>query len=934
MTTPEHHGPASLPEPLPGAEPSPAELHQLLVEWNQTHVAYPYPAGGGLHHLVDAQARQTPGAIALIFDGRRVTFRELMDMSHRLAHRLQKMGVERGSTVAICMDRSIEVVVAILAILKAGGAYLPLDAENPPDRLKSILADARPVALLTQERWLENLPRWKDRVLALDSQWDSLAAESTEFLSVNVAPEDLAYVIFTSGSTGKPKGALIPHRAAVNYILWMRATFAVDSSDRFFQRTPLTFDPSVWELFLPLITGAALVIARPDGHKDIPYQIEIIQQEQITVVQFVPSMLRVFLEAEGIADCSSVRLVFSGGEALTNDVCKLFFERGPGELHNLYGPTEATIFATWWKCRKHWKRSNVPIGRPIANLTTYILDENQKLIPPGAVGELYLGGAGVGIGYLNRPELSQERFPADPFSADPGARMYRTGDLARFLSTGDIEYLGRIDFQVKIRGHRIELGEIENVTREFPGVHQVVVVAREDIPGEPRLVAYLVPHDTDNFQTRELRDFLKAKLPDYMVPAAIVSLPLLPLTPVGKIDRRALPAPATENHSGVREYTAPRSQTERIMCDIWAKFFHLEKVGTHENFFDLGGDSLLALLMFAQIHKEFGNTLSLNLLFDTPTIEQLCQAIDAGRTQGPKYRVVTIRAGGNRPPLFWVPGGIGSVLAFRKVSSLLGPEQPVYGLEFRLPQDDEPFEELTVRASHFVDQMRALQPTGPYFIAGFCSGALVAYELAQQLAAQNQKVAFLALIEGTHAKIAGARWDGIVHHAQHFGWRVRKVTRNGPVGFLRWLSETVRSAAKSLPDGAPAPAAPGSGKVMANLHRLEDALERVEDRYVPQPYSGDATLVIGRDNYSFYGVSEAADPRLSWRRLIRGNVQIDTVPGDHLYMLLHPHVQPFAAQLRQRMDEAWTASRCDMPGPTPEPSDAEGAANVRAAGSY
>jgi amino acid adenylation domain-containing protein len=942
MTTPEHHAPAfpavPLPEPKTGAAISAAERHQLLVEWNQTHVAFPYPADVGLHDLIDEQARRNPDAVALIFDAQRITFRELMDRVHRLGRRLQKLGVEPDSIVAICMERSLEMVVAIVATLKAGGAYLPLDPENPADRLKSILDDAHPAVLLTQERLKEKLPRWKGRVLALDAESASLASESAEFFSVKVRPENLAYVIFTSGSTGKPKGALIPHRAIVNHMLWMRSHFAVGTSARVLQRTPYTFDASVWEIFLPLVTGAALVIARPNGHKDVSHQIETIQQEQVTVVQFVPSMLRVLLEAEDIGKCRTLRFVFCGGEALTKDLQKLFFERAPAELYNLYGPTECTIDATMWKCLPDWSLPNIPIGRPIANLTAYILDENQNLLPPGSTGELYIGGVGVGRGYLNRPELTAERFLRDPFSAEPGARMYKTGDLARFLGSGDIEYRGRIDFQVKIRGLRIELGEIENVILDFPGVHQAVVVAREDAPGEKRLAAYLVPKDTDNFRTRELRDFLKSKLPDYMVPAAIVSLPVLPLTSVGKVDRRALPAPSYDNLAGAREYTPPRTQTERQMSQIWSKFLGVEKVGTRENFFDLGGDSLLALMMFAQISKEFGNTLSLNSLFDTPTIEQLSLVIDAGRAQGPKYRLVTIRAEGTRPPLFWVPGGIGSVLAFRRVSVLLGQDLPVYGLEFRLPENGETFEEIEVRARHFVEQMRALQPTGPYYIAGFCSGVLVAYEMAQQLSAQGQQVAFLALVEGTPAKIPGALWNGIVYHAQHLAWRVRKVTKGGPTGLFRWLAERARSGVKLLGNRSGASPAPApvldSDKVMANLHRLETALNHVETRYNPQPYSGDAVLMVGCDNYSFYGVSESADPRLTWRRLIRGKAQVDILPGDHLYMLLHPHVQPFAARLRQRMDEAWVASQKAQPGLSPKLSDAEGGAQVIAAGSH
>ncbi|MGD0404947.1 MAG: amino acid adenylation domain-containing protein [Candidatus Acidiferrales bacterium] len=428
---------------------------QLQLSLNNTPVEYP-DRNRSLHSLFEAQASRTPEQVALVFEDENITYRELNERSNQLAHYLQKQGIAPNALVGICAERSIEMVVALLAILKAGGAYVPLDPEYPTERLAMMIEDSETPGVLTQQKLLAHFSSRETPTFCLDTDWKSLASESTANLDIAVSPSDAAYAIYTSGSTGKPKGVVNVHQGIVNRLLWMQDAYRLTSDDRVLQKTPYSFDVSVWEFFWPLITGARLVIARPGGHRDPRYLADIINREKITTLHFVPSMLRSFLEAVEIPKRSSVRQVFCSGEALPADLQRQFFSRMDAELYNLYGPTEASVDVTHWTCRRDDNRSFVPIGRPIANMEIYILDEQLRLTPAGAEGELHIGGIGLARGYLNRPELTAEKFIHNPLSNDPNARLYKSGDLARFLPSGDIEYLGRLDYQVKIRGFRIE----------------------------------------------------------------------------------------------------------------------------------------------------------------------------------------------------------------------------------------------------------------------------------------------------------------------------------------------------------------------------------------------------------------------------------------------------------------------------------------------
>lgn len=483
-----------------------AERQHVVVEWNRTQVEY--DRNLCLHQLIEQQVEKTPDAPALVFESQQLSYRELNARANQLAHHLRKLGVGPEILVGICAERSVEMVVALLAIMKAGGGYVPLDPDHPRDRLAMVIEDAAPPVLLTQEHLLEVIPQQSAPVFCLDHDWHTLASEPTSNPKCITGGKDQAYAIFTSGSTGKPKGVPNVHEGIVNRLLWMQHAYGLNSTDRILQKTPYSFDVSVWEFFWPLMTGACLVVAKPEGHKDPSYLVDLITRQRITTMHFVPSMLRIFLETDQVERCTSLKRVICSGEALPADLEARFFERLQCELHNLYGPTEASVDVTYWPCAPGSGRSSVPIGRPVWNTQIYILDERLRPVPIGVPGELHIGGVQLARGYLNRPQLTSEKFISDPFSKDHGARLYKTGDLARFLPDGNIEYLGRLDHQVKIRGFRIELGEIEATLNQENGVRQSVVIAREDEPGDKRLVAYIVvdpnyrgPQDSESNDT-------------------------------------------------------------------------------------------------------------------------------------------------------------------------------------------------------------------------------------------------------------------------------------------------------------------------------------------------------------------------------------------------------------------------------------------------
>ena len=594
------------------------EINQQVVEWNATEV--PYPRDASVHELVARQVERSPEAVAVVFEDDRLTYRELDQKANRLAHRLRAAGADTGKVVGICVERSLDMLVGLLGILKAGAAYVPLDPHHPPDRLAFVLEDSGASVLLTQRPLLPSLPHHRSEVICLD---ESFADQPGTAPAAPVSADDLAYVLYTSGSTGRPKGVCVHHRAVVNFLTSMARLPGMSTADTVVAITTYAFDIAAVELWLPLITGAHTVIAPQEVASDGRRLADLIARSSATVMQATPATWQMLIDSGWSGRPGLVALC--GGEALPPRLADALLDR-TAALWNMFGPTETTVWSTIALVRRG---DGITIGRPIANTTVHIVDRRLHPVPVGVSGELLIGGDGVARGYLNRPELTAERFVADPFSADPGARLYRTGDLARHRADGSIEYLGRLDHQVKIRGHRVECGEVEAVLGDHPAVAGAVVVAREDEDGRgQRLVAYIVPDGGDAPGLGELRAHLGGRLPDYMVPSAFVMLEAFPLTPNGKVDRRALPAPEAGRLGAEAAYVAPRTEAEATLAAIWEQLLAVERVGMDDNFFELGGDSIHAIRVIARANQA-GLPLSPAQLFEHQTVAGLAAAAEA-----------------------------------------------------------------------------------------------------------------------------------------------------------------------------------------------------------------------------------------------------------------------------------------------------------------
>jgi amino acid adenylation domain-containing protein len=599
------------------------EKNQILVEWNDTNADYDFEQW--LHRLVEAQEDRVPDSIVVSFEDSLLSYRELGRRANQLGSHLRRIGIRPDAFIAICMKRSMEMVIAIVGVLKSGGAYVPLDPEYPAERLAFMLNDSGAAMILTHEDVLSEdseIDGSGRKIIRLDKEWEKIAQESSERHFCEVSPAQAAYMIYTSGSTGRPKGAIVSHRAICNHVLWLQREFGINDEDRMLQRTPVSFDASVLEFYSTLITGGQLVMVRPGGHRDPGYLLDALQKYDVTMLHLIPSMLRLLVEESGLSNCHSLRHVFCGGETLQFDLQSRWLDLSHSELTNLYGPTEGTIVSTFWTSKRSSARF-VPIGRPINNVKSYILDRIRAPVPAGVAGELYIGGAGLGRGYHERPGLTAERFVPNHLGEMPGDRLYRTGDLARWLPYGVVDFIGREDNQVKIRGLRIELGEIEAILSSCPGLKQAVAVTREDEVGLRRLVAYVVPENGSGLLASDPRNFLKSKLPESMIPSHFVMLNEMPLTPNGKIDRSALPAPSSSRPDLDRPFAEPLGGIEQAIASVWGQVLNLERVGLYDNFFDLGGDSILMLHVLNKLRDKLARPLTMMELFQYPTVGSL-----------------------------------------------------------------------------------------------------------------------------------------------------------------------------------------------------------------------------------------------------------------------------------------------------------------------
>ena len=876
---------------------SDSEKHTLLVEWNNT--AADYPRQRSLPDLIEAQVARVPDRVAVVFEDESLTYRELNQRANQLAHHLRAIGVIQETLVGVCLERSPEMLVAILAILKAGGAYLPIDPAFPKDRQAFMLADAKAPVLLTTSTLALTMSAHEAVEVHLDTCRPAIALQSEENLAPPADPANLAYVLYTSGSTGKPKGVMISHGNLVNFLESMRHEPGLTEEDTLLAVTTLSFDIAGLELWLPLYVGARVVIASRKVSMDGQQLIALLHSSQATVMQATPATWRLLLETGWTGEPNLV--VLCGGEALSASLVSAVLPRCKA-MWNMYGPTETTIWSTIDKVESD---DRISLGYPIANTQIVILDGNAQLAPIGINGELCIGGDGVSHGYLNQPELTAEKFILNPFSSNSGARLYRTGDLARRLPDGRLEFAGRIDHQVKIRGFRIELGEIETVLARNLDVRECVVIAREDQPGNKYIAAYIVAANTQGpLNIWELASSLKEFLPDYMVPTAWVQLEHLPLSANGKIARQNLPVPdnrGTKSNAGQE----PRKLTEIRLASIWEEVLNVHSVTVDDDFFSLGGHSLLAVQMMARAQEAFGCELPLTLLFGSPRLGDLAKAIQTERGKYPFKTLIPIRTGGSKPPLFCISRPNVNALGFVFLSRHLSPDQPVIGLQSKMEKDGSTWVydqvEYEAKAIEYISAMREVYPDGPYLLTGYCEGAHIAFEMARKLEAMNLPVAMIGILDAWPIENTVSRIKFILRGYLRELRKFRSLDMVGKVHYLT-RSKFVRAARRANPT----PLDPAEA-VLTQQARL--AVEQMEKRYWPGPgfvptqFHGRLTLFRTKKQMNV----RINDYKMGWSQRALGGVEVIPVPGNHAHLLREPHVIELAQKMQDCMDCALAA---------------------------
>lgn len=870
-----------------------AERHQLQVEWNDTRVSY--PAEKCIHQLFEEQVERTPDAVAVTYEGQSLNYRELNERANRLAHYLAAKGVRTGSLVAVYMERSIDMLVAVLATLKSGAGYIPLDPVYPPDRLAFMLSDASPAALLSQEGMAGRLWGSIKNLVFVDSTWKAISEQSGENPQSGATGEDLVYVIYTSGSTGKPKGVCLSHRALTNLIFWQLDNSDLPQGSRTIQFTSLSFDVSFQEIFSTWCSGGTLVLISESLRRDPVALLRFLCQEHISRL-FLPFVALQHLSEAAVqmADLPDklLEVVTAGEQLRITRQLRNFFGRVPQcKLYNHYGPSESHVVTSFLLTGSAdtWP-ALPPIGKPIANTQIYILDALLNPVPVGVSGELYIGGVSLAQGYLKRPELTAERFIPNPFTRTPESRLYKSGDVARLLPDGTIEYLGRTDHQVKIRGFRIELGEIENALVQHPAVRQAAVVAKEDENGQKWLVAYLVS-DEATPSIRELRKYLAKSLPEYMVPARFSIVPALPLTPSGKVDRKALPDPLPE-HDRRSDIVSPRNEAEALLVAVFQKVLNLVSVSVLDDFFDLGGHSLLAGRLLSKINEMTGRQIPLSALFRGATVESLARLIEQESDGEPDPVVMEIQHGeSSRLPFFAiVPPGEES-LGYAMLARHMGPEQTVYKIQGYSPVTGgkRPYseEEMQALTHEYIDAMRSVQPHGPYCLGGLCDGTHIAEQIVLSLESQGDEVGLFAIFDTWVLQHSQRRWLWKLHYYGQRLHEMRKLSFTKRLASYRRIAE---NKAQHLAGSNPA--------------RTDWQQAYWPEDFTPARFLAPVVL-FKRPKQPFYYIN---DPEMGWGKRTTSTVEIHEVDFHHLEILREPHVRIFGEQLAESVERVTTTA--------------------------
>jgi surfactin family lipopeptide synthetase A len=875
---------------------SKSEQQQILIDWNDTAVNYPQDIC--LHKLVEAQVERTPDAIAVIYEDQQLSYQELNQKANQLAHHLLAIGIQPEQLVGICVERSLDMLVGLLGILKAGAAYVPIDPSYPRDRIEYMLSDSQAKILITQQSLINQIPEYSGLTISLDAEQQKLAQASALNPQVAIDSNQLAYVIYTSGSTGKPKGVQVLHQGVTNFLLSMQNTPILSPDDVLVAVTTICFDIAVLELYLPLLVGAKLAIASRDAARDAMLLHQLIVSEQATCMQATPSTWRMLSEIGWQGDKNFK--VLCGGENLPLSLAQELTSKN-ATVWNLYGPTEATVWATI--SRINLEDNRVTIGKPLANTQLYVLDEQLQPVPIGVAGEMHIGGVQVARGYLNRPDLTAERFIPDPFSSQTEARLYKTGDRVRYLADGAIEYLGRIDFQVKLRGFRIELGEIEAVLSQHPAVNQAVAIVDRQQSGSDRLVAYIIGNSGVEVSVPELRNFLKENLPEYMVPVTYEILDSFPLTQNGKIDRRALPK--TTQSQTLQDSTKtnyPQDELELRIAQVWQKLLGTKSFSTDDNFFEVGGHSLLAIRLSAQLEEVVGYPVPIMSIFQSPTIIGLANLLRKGWTPTWNH-LVPLKSNGTNPPFFCIHEGFGEVFVYRHLAKHLAANQPFYGLQAqgldgRLP----PLNRIEQMATSYLKEIKILQPEGPYYIGGFCAGGVVAYEIAQQLHAQGQEVALLALMDTgfetgfekdalpSAKEFWKMRWQNFLkvpflEKFQRIAQKPKKYLEQLDGKFKLCQCQFYLQTKRSLP--------PDLRKFYLYHNNMMAHLEAIA-HYRPQPIPYPVTLI----NTTVFDKTRLSDYKILWSELALKEIEYHIIEGVHNLVFEEPEVQKIALQLQ------------------------------------